>query len=211
VYYSKLSLSRWAGGLAANPYALHQRLADAFPAGHVHCQRTLESGYLFSVLGGVIHLQSAIQPDFDRAFQRAGHLLTDQPEVREQRLSFVVGESRKFRLKTIPVKSYKVEEGMGRRGRRTVLTDPDDVMGWLDSRAAEWGLETTKLFCRAMPRESGHKHVLNGGKPSVLELGWTPYLYEGVLKVVSPELITNAVIRGVGPHKGLGYGMIMFL
>lgn len=206
MFCSKFILSKAASSLANTPYAMHQRLADAFPHGNVHTQRDETRGYLFSSINGVVNVQSALRPNFDKAFKNAMHLISGTPVIKEIECNYVNGQVKKFRLKTIP--TFNLSENEKRK--RMAFVDPDDIINWFDSRTNKWGFQPRKCFFSKLSPEKSEKRMLDENKkPKLLNMTWLPVLFEGELIVTNQDDFKRSIICGVGSHKGMGYGLIL--
>jgi CRISPR system Cascade subunit CasE len=194
-----------------------------------HVPRDTEHNFLFRIdpqFGGraVILVQSAIRPDWDYAFHNASHLLACRPEVRpfdprfqpDQRLRFclVANPVRKVSRKSLDFAGNLFEE---RWHGKDVPVPTADLPRWLERRAEpSW----------SAPKNSEHKQPRPGFRLSRINeiLGGYVYVnksldhasgrrvrsarYEGVLEVTDAESFRNTVIRGIGPGKAFGFGLL---
>jgi len=212
---------RWLGNL----YRVHQRLCMGFPSpvrvaddahflhpftpadfaqGHVHTERDADSGFLFRVdplpAGrAVILVQSAARPDWDYAFHNARYLLAAEPRVREHEAELSRGELHRFRLRGNAVRRLPANEP-GREGPR-VPVPPDKLVHWLERRARGFELPEAPIVT------PGYVHVNKTGNRGE---GWRyrSVLYEGILRVTDPEALARQIVRGVGPAKAFGFGLL---
>ncbi|MCX7963084.1 MAG: type I-E CRISPR-associated protein Cas6/Cse3/CasE [Candidatus Sumerlaea chitinivorans] len=187
----------------------------------LHIPRTVETGFLFRVdpLPGnraVILVQSAMKPDWDYAFANAKYLLRgDLPiQIRVYDPSFQPGQKLRFRLEANPTKkvgtiakserermeSMGLSLPAGRHGRRV----PADPSEWIRERADQHGfrlldeptIQTGWMLVRA---DNGH------GKPDTKLFSAR---YDGTLEVTDPIRFKDAVVKGIGPAKGFGFGLL---
>lgn len=201
---------------------LHPFCPEDFAQGHVHVARRSETGFLFRVdplpLGrAMLFVQSAARPEWDYAFQNARHLLAADPLVREQEPSFVEGERHRFRLRANAVRRVASTEP-GRDGPR-VPVPPDRLVGWLESRAKGFALAEPPVVT------PGYAYMRKPRKPDVPDNSDRPaksdksekagkgvrlrsVLYDGVLVVTDPHAFRDAVLRGIGPAKAFGFGLL---
>ncbi len=221
---------RWLG----NVYRVHQRLAMAFPSGsrkesdsaflkpyaptdfrnQVHVTRDNGQGFLFRVdpLGGgrvVILVQSALPPDWDYAFHNARYLLAAQPECKPLTLRFEKGERYRFRLLANPTRRLsknslgpdgkKVQKGIGKR----VPVPTADLADWLIRRSEAHGFEVAKGSLSLAP---GYVYFKKDDTQQRRRL--RSCRYDGELMVIDPDSLWRAVVSGIGPAKGLGFGLL---
>ncbi len=215
-----------------NLYHVHQRLCMAFPSAsrkqddsnflkpfvpedyaqkQVHVTRRTDSGFLFRVdlqPGGraVILVQSAIEPDWDYAFHNADHLLAAPPETKMVEPRFEPGQHLRFRLLANPTKRLRKdsrdspgqavdEKWVGKR----VAVKSDGFENWLSRRAQRAGFQVTQLACI----QPGYVYV-NKGEP----LRYRSAQYDGILEITDPERFRETIIRGIGPAKSFGFGLL---
>jgi CRISPR system Cascade subunit CasE len=134
------------------------------------------------------------------------------PQIRQ-------GQQLSFTLRANPVVTRKREDG--RRQRHDVVMDArldretgqkfpvQDVLyaageQWLSSRASKYGFS---LYPEALQIHSYRQHRLpkRGKKPvriSTLD-------YDGMLEVDNSELFVQTLVRGLGPAKGFGCGLLL--
>ncbi len=214
-----------------NLYRVHQRLCMAFPSvarvsddseflkpfksadfgvGQVHVERKTDAGFLFridTVSGGrvVLLVQSALEPDWEYAFHNAKHLLAAPSQVRAIMPSFTEGQSLRFRILANPTRKVDTKsgpDGKRRHGRRVPVTN--DLLGeWLTARATAGGFEVNSEclviqpgFVYVSKQSGGDGHNLKSAR------------YDGILTVTDAEAFRETVVRGVGPGKAFGFGLL---
>lgn len=222
-----------------NLYHVHQRLCMAFPSasrvsqdkeflkpfkpedfgvGQVHVARGDDSGFLFRIdlrPGGspVILVQSAIEPNWDYAFQNARYLLTCDPQVKSFELSFQSGQVLRFRLLSNPTRKIDTKtgpDGKKNNGQR-VPVRPEKLEEWLSRQGERCGFsveghpfiqtgytywrkpETEKAVESEAKKDTGRRRVVR---------------YEGVLRVTNAELFLGSLTHGIGPGKAFGFGLL---
>jgi len=187
----------------------------------VHVPRSENGGILFRVdplPGGraVILVQSALEPDWDYAFHNARYLLAAPPETTRYTPCFGKGQRLRFRLLANPTKKIgtilKTERELlsknelkgkkGRHGRR-VPVPADQLFEWLERRAegAGFSVEENSVIIRA-----GYLHVRKSGADAGQR--FRSARYDGVLEVVDPDAFHEAIIKGIGPVKAFGFGLL---
>lgn len=85
----------------------------------------------------------------------------------------------------------------GKNGRR-VLTDP---LPWIERKAAMSGFEIVRV-------EYIGPRTVNGYKKDH-RMVFSRVDFSGILKIVDQDSFAAAVIAGIGPSKGYGFGLIM--
>ncbi|MCC6741288.1 MAG: type I-E CRISPR-associated protein Cas6/Cse3/CasE [Planctomycetia bacterium] len=211
-----------------NPYHVHQRLCMAFPtpvrkaddpqfvapyspegfgAGDggreqdVHVERDSGQGFLFRIdvrLGGspVIVVQSGRRPDWEYAFQNNLVLLAALPQVQPLAATCEAGSSFRFRLRANPTCKKTMPDG--RKLRVGISTD--DLRSWMERKAGESGFRLLQFEVA----DEGMKRAWKGAQ----ELVFRSALFEGRLEVTDAAKLWDAVSRGIGAGKGLGFGLL---
>lgn len=209
---------------AKHPYNLHQRLCDGFPDQKIHAERNGSNGFLFSLLDGVITVQSSSIPDWDRAFSNNSELLVCNPTVEERRLQFQVGEVLNFRLLAAPSKEVardtpKIWDGKDAptdnqlkrlKKTRRFITDPSGRFNWMLERAKGWGFSLESLRWSRHRNLMDRKRSYRNNEPVVHDIVVIPTLYYGRLVVADPNLFAAHLAAGFGRSKGLGCGLMLF-
>ncbi len=220
-----------------NLYRVHQRLCMAFPSadrisgdadflkpfkpddfgnGQVHVRRKADSGFLFRIdpcLNGraVIIVQSAVEPNWEYAFQNAGYLLAAPPEVKSFDPDFTKGQRLRFRLVANPTRRLsknslgadgqplKGEKWIGKR----VPVPTDQLVEWLARRAGPAGFSIEKGAAAIQP---GYIYMNKSRDDKGQRL--RSVRYEGILEVTDPAAFKETLIRGIGPGKAFGFGLL---
>ncbi len=217
-----------------NMYRVHQRLCMAFPTAarsendpqfvqpyqrddfiHVHGCRTNDQAFLFrvdSLAGGrvVVLIQSAIKPDWDYGFHNAQHLLAAPPAIKLFDPQLAAGQRARFRLQANPTKRLRREspnasgdptpqQWVGKR----VAVPADKLQDWLARRAESYGFHLRELteLCPGYVYVSRTPESAGG-------LRLRSVRYEGLLEVTDSESLERAIIRGIGPAKAFGFGLL---
>lgn len=219
-----------------NLYRVHQRLCMAFPSaarrsedehflkpfrpqdfgeGHVHVPRRSDAGFLFRIdpqPGGraVILVQSATKPDWDYAFHNADYLLAAPPEVKAFDARFTKGQYLRFRLLANPTKRFSknsrerdgkpvAERWVGKR----IPVPAEQLEEWLVRRGTAAGFSLDKDSLTVQP---GYVYV--DKTPNDQGQRLRSVRYDGILEVTDPALLKEAIVRGIGPGKAFGFGLL---
>ena len=214
-----------------NRYRVHQRLCMAFPSAarrsddpdflkpyepqdfalrQVHVERETNTGFLFRIdphTGGrvVILVQSAIEPDWEYAFHNAPFLLAAKPEFKESDPSFSNNQKLRFRLVANPTRKIDTKsgpDGTRRHGRRVPVRD-EQLYDWLARRAEGGGFTIDENSLIVQP---GYVNV--NKKASGQGNRLRSCRYDGILAVTDPDILHKTLVRGVGPAKAFGFGLL---
>jgi CRISPR system Cascade subunit CasE len=191
---------------------------------HVHGQRTAEQAFLFRIdplpAGrAMILVQSALMPDWDYAFNNADYLLAEPRwQVRQIDLDFTAGRMLRFRLAANPVKRLR-KESIGPDGKpvnnsligKRVPVPTSELEQWLSHQSSNSGFEIEHLEA-IQPGyiyfSKGRNAVQESEQNGKQEARLLHVLYEGILKVTEPEMFAKALMSGIGPAKGFGFGLL---
>jgi CRISPR system Cascade subunit CasE len=203
----------------------------------VHSRRSPEAGFLFRIdpqPGGraLIVVQSAAEPNWDYAFHNARYLLAAPHELKPFEPCFTNGQRLRFRLAANPTRRLS-EHSLERDGRpveekwigKRVPVPHDQLLDWL----AEWrfrqdGQDEPSGFCidrdRTMvqpgymyfkkPKEGRQSRCQDHTDIKGDGVGRSLFSarYEGILEVTEPDKFCNTLLRGVGPGKAFGFGLL---
>lgn len=217
-----------------NAYRVHQRLCMAFPKHgikyadpdflapfdpgcFVHdVKRTEDSGFLFRVeptRPTVILVQSSVCPDWEYAFHNAEHLLREKRITSHELvdLKLVPGKRLSFRLLANPTK--RLREASVRPdgdlvqdtwvGKRVPVAD-ERLEQWLTRRAANAGFLVREEFTTVHPGYVYWNKTRDPKKSQHLR----SVRYDGVLEIIEPKKLCNALMSGIGPAKSFGFGLL---
>ena len=104
----------------------------------------------------------------------------------------------RFALRANPVKSVK--DGGPERGKRTAILAEDELRGWMERQAAKHGFALRGLTVSKPRRERFRKSGTSGFHNSVD--------FDGILSVENEAAFRHAVLRGIGPAKSFGFGLL---
>jgi len=206
------------------------RLDDPFflgpwtgPPGPEQRARRTESGFLFRIEhdgSPRILVQSMFdrEPDWDYAFQNAPYLLAGRAQTRRFEPIVAVGQLLRFRLRANPTRRASLSRqerldraAAGQRVQRPRLQltwaadeDPRDAfMGWLFRKAQTAGFAVR----HADVLDVGYAYFKKKQGPSKAQ-PLRAVEYEGVLEVNDVEGFRGAIVRGIGPAKAFGFGLL---
>ncbi len=196
----------------------------------VHVPRNARSGFLYRVdpLPGtgraMILVQSARKPDWDYAFQNANYLLSAQPLIKYFDPKFKINQHLRFRLVANPVRkvSHKSLDAQGKPFEpkwlgKDVPVSTVHLDRWLKRRAEpEWTPPKNSEHVQAPPGfriykitniQTGYVYVnkeCERGHGRRIRLA----RYEGELIVTDPDNFRDSILRGIGPGKAFGFGLL---
>ena len=186
----KLKVNQVAIDWVHNPYWVHQRLAAA-------CEG--DPRILFrieKVSGGPrIIVQSHFAPNWNSAFGDLP-ILREVPESRI--FEPVLRDQTHYRFKLLANPIVK------RNGSRLGLLEIEHQEVWLKRKLAEVGAEPVVLNVMPQGFQKSTKKIGDDGNVQT----HLAVLFEGVLLVRDPVLLTRALASGIGPAKGYGFGLL---
>ncbi len=201
MYLSLLKLnphSRKAMTEMSRPYELHRSLMRSFPGkedggpGHVLFRLDINHGKGdISVL-----VQSDNKPDW-MALDGQGSFLLEEPQTKSYEPVVAVGQMLYFRLRANPT--------IKRNEKRLGILREDDQAKWLHRKAKKGGFEIVSLI--VVPEGMAHDKMTAGGD-SKHNLSLFSVRFEGILKVTDSHIFRQALERGIGSAKGLGFGLL---
>jgi CRISPR system Cascade subunit CasE len=205
MYLSLLKLNpslRKTREMLINPYTLHQAVYRAFPdksdggPGRVlyRIDQNQRSGSV-SLL-----VQSEETPDWTKA-NYLGECLLEKAEFKPLVPCIMGGQRLYFRLRANP--SVKKRAEGKKNGYRMGLLREVDQFKWLHKKAEESGF--TVVTCQAMPEGIIHDER---GQEDRGKLRHYAIRFEGMLKVVNPDIFTATLNNGIGSAKGFGFGLL---
>lgn len=213
MYLSLLCLnprSRQVRSELANPYEMHRTIMQAFPDGLAHSAARKDAGVLYRLdtdarTGALMLLvQSRQQPNWHTL--KPGYLAAGcAPQVRELRLRLQAGELLAFRLRANPTRRIaRGDEKNG--GRRVALYKEEDQLNWLARKGAEHGFAVRQVWISRTDIDRGRMYPDGSDRPR--ELAWFAARFDGVLEVIDPDKVQQAVFNGIGSGKAFGFGLL---
>jgi CRISPR system Cascade subunit CasE len=203
MFLSKLTLNPYHRAVRrdlANPYALHQTLARAFPDAD-------EGGpgrVLFRVewpreSSPFVLVQSDKLPTWD---ELPSDYLNESGTKPLDELVFQAGQRLHFRLRANPARRLGSSADPRWQHKRVGLCREEEQRRWLDRKGAEGGFRIGPQGCQVIP-----EGMIVARKPGH-ELHFQAVRFEGTLEVLDPEHFGRTLAEGIGPAKGLGFGLL---
>ncbi len=194
----RLNTGRIALHWAANPYRVHQRLSMACE-GDPRVLFRIEEG----ADGPQILVQSHVEPRWEVAFADL-KVLSRPPEHKQFGLDLQAHRCYRFRLLANPTVKKTVEREGERKKSRVGLFREEDQQAWLTRKLNSVGVRL--MGVRTLSRGSQYSRK-NPTKDSSLQTHYA-VLFEGILEVIDPKKLEQAVESGIGSAKGFGFGLL---
>lgn len=194
MYLSRLLLT---GEQLHNPYEIHRTLWAAFPDAPDQTRDFLFRVEQSSSRQAQVLMQSQRQPI---AETENIHLLAGKP----LELNMLEGSQLRFLLIANPVKTIVDEQGrLDSKGEvkkcRVPLINEEQQVAWLHRKLADAALVSMVEIEKQLPL-----HFRKGSKPGKIQ----PYAFKGVLQVANVSALHDLMLRGVGPAKAFGCGLL---
>jgi CRISPR system Cascade subunit CasE len=174
-----------------SPYEMHRHLLSAFP-------RPGPGRVLFRMeeaqVGGLtVLVQSEKEPNWGRLHDRRRYLLPvrDNPAVKPYNPIVAANQVFTFRLQANPTK--KIE------GKKLGLYREDEQRAWLERKAGQGG-----FVVLAANLTQG----IVAGRMGESRFPLVSVRYDGLLRVVEPELFLATLRTGVGQSQCFGFGLL---
>ncbi len=148
---------------------------------------------------GVLTLlvQSITRPDWSWLDPEDGYLLDLgrelNPWIKSFDSDFQAGQPLAFRLRANPT--------VKRDGKRHGLFREEDQVAWLERKAAAGGFELAAVRSQQVDELQGYTAQRHHLKMLAVQ-------FDGLLRVTDPEAFIDTLQRGIGPGKGLGFGLL---
>lgn len=227
MYLSRLTLNprtRRVQRELANPYELHRTLMSAFPEKLPEGERVLFRMDVDDRTGiPTVLLQSHTAPDWAwLGDPRANGYLLRAPESKPFELTFITGQMLAFHLRANPTEKHSTPEDRAarRQGHRDPLYREEDQIAWLERKAAAGGFHLIRVAVlkegNTYGRQPGEKatedavETVEDAEKGPKKRRFTLYAvrFEGLLQVTDPTKLWETVQQGIGPGKGLGFGLL---
>lgn len=201
MYLSKLTLNlrcERARRDLANPYEMHRTLSWAVAeALQERRERLLWRVEPYRLTPPVVLVQTLTRPDWSRVFARFpnyGELDPTSPKFFDP--VFREGQVLRFRLRANPT--------VKRLEKRYALQTVEEKMEWLERKLGAAGARVLRAMVSGEMRIRAQKLSAREAHFIVVHA----VLYDGILQVVDPARLKEALARGIGPAKGLGMGLL---
>jgi len=199
MYIARLTLnqSRVAMLWQANPYRVHQQLRMAYPAEPrllFRIEQPEDRGSPTRIL-----VQSQTPPDWSAL--EGFEILDRPPEHKELTLGFKAAQRLRFRLLANP--TYRTRNAQGRSVRLS-HNRADAQMAWLERKLTNAGAQL--MGARSIDRGLQRNRRGNVGENDVLV--HRAVHFEGLIRVIDPEMLRAAIAQGIGSAKGIGFGLL---
>jgi CRISPR system Cascade subunit CasE len=211
MYLSRLILNRHNRRVQreiAQPYQMHKTLMRSFPDGlDRERDRVLFRVDISSRTGlPTVLLQSTLEPEWGWLDDRGayGYLLRS-PETKTFDLDLTPGQVLAFRLRANPTVKRRRERDDGTlRAVRDPIYDEEKQIEWLVRKAEQAGFRLFSARTQNAPDVHGwtrHDDVKHKLKLFAVH-------FDGLLQVADPDRLHDTVRQGIGPGKGLGFGLL---
>jgi len=186
----------------------------------VHVTRGADAGFLFRIdpdppARVVILVQSALKPDWDYAFHNAGYFLAAPPQVSSFVPHFEKNQRLRFRILANPVRriSPRSLDDKGQpldkkwTGKR-VPVPHSKLEEWLTRKAEDSGFSLQHLTAiqPGYVYIRGHEAEKNTNRKKGNRL--FSARFEGILEITDPARLRQTLLRGIGPAKAFGFGLL---
>jgi CRISPR system Cascade subunit CasE len=212
VYLSRLILNprnRRVQREVADPYQMHRSLMNAFPDDlDAQAERVLFRLEVHPRTGALTLLvQSLTEPDWSwldepgaRGYLSPEHLLPpdvpNNPDTKSFDLNLAPGQVLAFRLRANPT--------VKRKGKRLGLYREEEQVQWLTRKAEQSGFRLLSARTSRQTVVGGRVHRDEASH----KLRLLSVQFDGLLQVTDPDRLREAVQRGIGSGKGLGFGLL---
>ena len=185
-------------------HAWHRWAWEVFPgrpeAGRDFLTRLDDLGHGFRFL-----VQSSVAP------HRPAQCPSDAFHVREIPPEFFQHFAYRFSLLANPTVKRVIRDTSGNRkknGRREPITKREDLVEWMERKAAQHGFTVDSPTLRTIPRPRQIFSKRSRDDESRHQGIHTSLEFVGVLRVVDQDQFQKSVITGIGTAKAFGFGML---
>lgn len=200
MFLSKLELnprSRRVHNEITRPYEMHRTVMSGFP----QFDEQDRDRVLFRVDSNDrtrqinLLVQSGISPEWSQVQRDSQYCISD-PLHKEFRPALSSGQQRYFRIRANPT--------VKKNGKRVGLQKEEDQQAWLSRKADLGGFEIESLSIKDEGKINDYKGTGNNSR----DLSFYSVIFEGTLLVTDPDLFQLTLEKGVGPGKGIGFGLL---
>lgn len=234
MFMSRIVLAQDFGRYIPNAYQMHRRLSMAFPlrqdrdfsleqflptgfdvSAQVNVRRDHVNGFLFCTHSNVVIVQSGSEPNWTHAFENSEFILSGDKKIQVRPLSheYEKGERLRFGLKCSPTRQQAkvlVVAGEEKRKLRRVPISNDGLDHWLKQRGEFGGFRVDSVSIKVHGVQSLRKQLY--ADPDDSEAGHMRHFavtYQGTLTVTDPNRFEASIVAGIGPGKGMGFGLML--
>lgn len=188
----------WKDGGFRDSYAWHKRVWECFPDKPETARDFLTrlddtgGGFRLLILSGIAPEKPGWCPDAGWETKSVGE-------------DFLSRDRYRFSLLANPTIKRVIREADGTRrknGRRVPISKREELLAWLERKAAQHGFSITPAEIHTIPRP--RQSFLKGGKAGL----HTATEFTGVLTVTDRNLFHAALATGIGSAKAFGFGML---
>lgn len=97
----------------------------------------------------------------------------------------------------------KPDGTLKKNSRRVPLTKREDLVAWIKRKGEQGGFAVEEDSLRTIPR--GREYFQKNGQRGL----HSAIDFQGMLSVTDPRRFQEAFIRGVGPAKAFGFGLLV--
>jgi len=191
-----------------NVYELHRTVMSGFPEKLPDGERVLFRVDEDRAGGLSLLVQSQTEPDWGGLAE--GYLQPLDPfsllpnlAVKRVDPAFRPGQQLRFRLlanPTVKLVRYN-DEGERRNSNRVPLVDEDKQLNWLTDKARQSGFHVLQAAVNGSNKSTGRK---TGVPPLTL----FTVQFDGRLQVTDADMFGRALVRGIGPARAFGCGLL---
>jgi CRISPR system Cascade subunit CasE len=192
----------------AEPYQMHRSIMRSFPdelaAGE---ERVLWRVDDHPQLGAMLLVQSRDAPDWTWLAEDSarGYLLPinqPNPAIKPFELKLATGQTFKFRLRANPTVKRRFADSNDHK--RVGLYEEGEQVQWLQRKASDAGFRILSVNVVREGQSAGRKSQ----DGQVHRLTLLAVRFDGLLQVIDPDALVEAVRTGIGSAKGLGFGLL---
>ena len=204
-----------------SPYRMHAAIMQAFPGQKPHL-----AGVLFRIEMGQNNIfipflvQSRVRPEWNYLIEQYGSAVQLHPVKDISDLKFTQGQQLRFCLRANPIVTKKDNKGrLNKKGKAKTCRLPilieSHQLEWIrkkglcvrrdkkDGTSVSGGFKVLQCLSINEPAWVHHKQ----GQKAPIKIGTV--IFQGILRVTEPDaFLQNTVIRGIGPAKAFGCGLL---
>jgi CRISPR-associated protein Cas6/Cse3/CasE subtype I-E len=207
---SKIKLCNNYKRYIPNGNAFHRLLSGAF--NRIDGARTEGRNFLYREDGGVVVVQSAEQPNWQKAF-RNNEFLLDGIKIQDMDYVFNQGDELEFKLKACPAKKRTLRDGESCRKKTILLNNEQDIRKWMDNqgclRMPDGRLINRFSIVEMDVKICGQLTMEKFCESGMYKISSRPVILSGILRVENAEEFRKAWMGGIGDQKAYGFGLLL--